>query len=314
MTSKYSDTEILYVNLSAEAEALRMRAEANENRLESLLAKVEPPQPAPRSLIPTPSGSLNPSAPAKEELSPPKRPPKPQILLQHSIDTNVNIKNRMEAAEKLNLEWQSYNDDREEFVIDLTKKYHINFNELRQANEEICRLESREMKNNLRIKNLEAENLKLVDEIAKAHDLEVKNQRLNALLNMEKEKSSTYEQDLNLLNMKIIKLETANEKLVRALRKDRRKTDVSAIKLENSIYELTNKIDRMSTSSSANYSPTKLSPRKRNKEILTSPMRTNERRSVENTEISCENCGRKWPVSEHHKLLDHLDKCEDNLI
>ena len=57
-------------------------------------------------------------------------------------------------------------------------------------------------------------------------------------------------------------------------------------------------------------------------------MRTNERRSVENTEIrsfnleiivfkiisSCENCGRKWPVSEHHKLLDHLDKCEDNLI
>ena len=29
---------------------------------------------------------------------------------------------------------------------------------------------------------------------------------------------------------------------------------------------------------------------------------------------SCENCGRKWPVSEHHKLLDHLDKCEDNLI
>ena len=140
------------------------------------------------------------------ELSPPKRPPKPQVLLQHSIDTNVNIKNRMEAAEKLNLEWQSYNDDREEFVIDLTKKYHINFNELRQANEEICRLESREMKNNLRIKNLEAENLKLVDEIAKAHDLEVKNQRLNALLNMEKEKSSTYEQDLNLLNMKIIKL------------------------------------------------------------------------------------------------------------
>ena len=66
MTSKYSDTEILYVNLSAEAEALRMRAEANENRLESLLAKVEPPQPAPRSLIPTPSGSLNPSAPPKE--------------------------------------------------------------------------------------------------------------------------------------------------------------------------------------------------------------------------------------------------------
>ena len=56
----------MYVNLSAEAEALRMRAEANENRLESLLAKVEPPQPAPRSLIPTPSGSLNPSAPAKE--------------------------------------------------------------------------------------------------------------------------------------------------------------------------------------------------------------------------------------------------------
>merc|ERR1711990_1165936 len=93
------------------------------------------------------------------------------------------------------------------------------------ANEEICRLESREMKNNLRIKNLEAENLKLVDEMAKAHDLEVKNQRLNALLNME-----------------IIKLETANEKLVRALRKDRRKTDVSAIKLENSIYELTNKL------------------------------------------------------------------------
>ena len=60
--------------------------------------------------------------------------------------------------------------------------------------------------NNLRIKNLEAENLTFVDQIGKAHDLEVKNQRLNALLNMEKEKTSTYEQDLNLLNMKIIKL------------------------------------------------------------------------------------------------------------
>ena len=41
----------------------------------------------------------------------------------------------------------------------------------------------------------------------------------------------------------------------------RRRTDVSAVKLENSIYELTNKIDRMSTTSSVNYSPTKLSPR-----------------------------------------------------
>ena len=34
--TKYSDTEVLYVNLSDEAEALRLRTEANDARIETL--------------------------------------------------------------------------------------------------------------------------------------------------------------------------------------------------------------------------------------------------------------------------------------
>ena len=58
--NKSTDEEVLYrnmyVNLSAEAEALKSRAEANESRLESLVKKVNP-MPPPRPSIPGPSGT-----------------------------------------------------------------------------------------------------------------------------------------------------------------------------------------------------------------------------------------------------------------
>ena len=114
--TKYSDTEVLYVNLSDEAEALRMRTEANDARIESLqqrLSEVElnPAQSQSSQLpLPQPRHRATSIASAPSKLSPPPRPPKPQL----SSET------RLRHVEQLNREWQVYNDERERHVAELS--------------------------------------------------------------------------------------------------------------------------------------------------------------------------------------------------
>ena len=57
-------------------------------------------------------------------------------------------------------------------------------------------------------------------------------------------------QDINILNNRIDKLENENSKLIRAIRKDRRRSDMAQLTLEHSIVELTDKLDELSSQGS----------------------------------------------------------------
>ena len=57
--TKYSDTEVLYVNLSDEAEALRMRTEANDKRIESLQQRLSEVELHPQQQQPQGNGRLS---------------------------------------------------------------------------------------------------------------------------------------------------------------------------------------------------------------------------------------------------------------
>ena len=50
-------------------------------------------------------------------MGPPKRPPNPVLASEKNT-----IAERLAAAEQLNLAWQKYNEEREIFVADLTRK------------------------------------------------------------------------------------------------------------------------------------------------------------------------------------------------
>jgi len=63
------------------------------------------------------------------------------------------------------------------------------------------------------------------------------------------------------------------------------------------------------------WSPRATSPSPRaspKKKLITplSPSIAKSRRSVDSHAISCENCGRSWPVSQHNLLLQHIDECD----
>jgi DNA polymerase III alpha subunit (gram-positive type) len=324
---KSSGEEVLYrnmyVNLSAEAEALKVRAEANESRLESILEKVKPPHPPPRpSVVPGPSGTA--SAPPSSEVSPqkPQRPPKPEILKsKHNKIIYPNIMTEVEKlrhVERLNQDWQEYNEQREAFVLDLTRRHHAATNELRAKNEEICRSQAAQMKSNLRIEQLEIENEKIKSELNEMSNSEQKLERISVLYTVTKNKNQDLENDLNFMNVKLAKLEAVNEKLLRTIRKDRRRTDISAIQIDRSISQLTEKIEKLSNSgsnetfASLQLSPVDRSPRKKTEKIVSCIKPSNKRQSIENTEISCENCGKRFPVTASHQLLAHLDYCEES--
>lgn len=326
--SKSTDEEVLYrnmyVNLSAEAEALKSRAEANESRLESLVKKVNP-VPPPRPSIPGPSGTA--TAPQSSEIElpqKPQRPPKPEImktknnrLVYPNIMSDIE---KLQHVEKLNQDWQRYNEQREAFVVDLTRRYHSATNELRAKNEEICRSEALKMKNSVKIQQLEIENTKMKAELNELKSCEQKLERISTLYAVTKNKNSDLENDLNCINIKLAKLEAINEKLLRSIRKDRRRsemiTSAEALQIDRSISQLTEKIDKLSNSGSSNtltslpFCPPERSPRK-TKEIISCVKSSSKRQSIENTEISCENCGKRFPITASHQLLAHLDYCED---
>jgi len=138
--------------------------------------------------IPTPRSRTTSNASAPSKLSPPPRPPKPVL-------NGKNLEKRLAQVEKLNRDWQVYNEEREAHVTELTRRYHELSNTLRQANEENCRLHSRALK----VDQLKQENSRLVDKHQQAVDL----------LEAEREKCASYEEDLNVLNHKIDKLGTA---------------------------------------------------------------------------------------------------------
>jgi len=237
--TKYSDTEVLYVNLSDEAEALRMRTEANDARIESLqqrLSEVElnPAQSQSSQLpLPQPRHRATSIASAPSKLSPPPRPPKPQL----SSET------RLRHVEQLNREWQVYNDERERHVAELSARYHETINALRQANEENCRMHSKAAQAD----QLREENQCLRDKLTRHED---EHERIEATVAMEREKNEQYEADINALNAHIDKIEREHAKMAKALKKDRRRSDMAQLSLEHSIGELTDKLDELSSTGS----------------------------------------------------------------
>ena len=178
---------------------------------------------------------------------------------------------KLQHVEKLNQDWQIYNEQREAFVVDLTRRYHSATNELRAKNEEICRSEALKMKNNVRIQQLEVENMKMKSELNELKTCEQKLERISTLYAVTKNKNSDLENDLNCINIKLAKLEAVNEKLLRSIRKDRyvstRKdtninflfcrrrsemiTSAEALQIDRSISQLTEKIDKLSNSGSS---------------------------------------------------------------
>lgn len=213
------------------------------------------------------------------------------------------MERKLEHVQTLNREWQVYNEKRELHVQDMTRKYHEMSNRLRQANEENCRLHSRS-------EQLKNENQSLVTEMTRLAKVDDQLERTKSLLELETEKCDQYEQDINILNNRIDKLENENSKLVRAIRKDRRRSDMAQLSLEHSIVELTDKLDELSSQGSIdNYQVDY-----RSDNFHTSPRKhlpTPTRRSIENTHISCETCGKTFPVADHQKLLRHIDVCEN---
>ncbi|CAG5086621.1 Oidioi.mRNA.OKI2018_I69.PAR.g11286.t1.cds [Oikopleura dioica] len=343
--------------LAKEADALRMRALANEERMASLKRKASEnfknvPTPAPRQSklsITDEDRTLEPTAPADSRTS----------FNDHANLTKEELIERLVQIENMNRDWVAYNDQREIFVQELTAKYHSTTNELSNA---VASIET--LKNNQ--KQLAEETQRKADvHLANARNEIKRKEELNEdllarlkeaqeQLKLEQKLLYNANQKNEKLEVEISNLETVNQNLNRFLEHDRsskwNQTAPEPTAIEEKMDKMSRKLDKItiqsgqntarSTSSNATDTSkvtTRRSKAKRAPPIPPLPNRakindrrslgvevyrpdtilkpldpksTKSRRSVDTTAISCENCGKKWPVSQHALLLKHLDECD----
>lgn len=334
----------MLASLAKEAEALRLRSAANEERMQSLQRKVsdfdisDRPVAAPRRSLLTLPGqpsedSLLPSAPVDSRAS-----------IDETNDSDESLADRLAKVEAMNRDWLAYNDQREIFVQEITSRHHETTNQLRQALEEVESLKKNQTiladearrKSDVHLSSARNE-IKRKEELN--DDLLARLKQTKEQLKLEQKLLYNATQKNEKLEIAITNLETMNKSLNKFL--DKKGSKPEAVIFEDSINKLSNKLDSISFRSgvSTNTFATDISKRKappvpplpklpdrmkikdrrslgmemyRPDAILRpmSPKTAKSRRSVDSTAISCENCGRKWPVSQHSELLKHLDECD----
>merc|ERR1711937_183123 len=254
----------LYESLSREAEALKSRPEATEERMENLQRKLSngsvdvPVAPPRRSLV-----SL------VDKTSESDQRPEPTAPELGDGPTYDELKERLEIVEKMNRDWVAYNENREIFVQQLTAQNHETTHQLRLAVEEIQKLqqnsgkffsdERKKMDQTLLDSRAEIEKLENLSET-----LREKVTNINTKYLSEVEKRREIESELSQVKGTLSHLESINEKLTKTIRKDRRKSDLNSARLEASISQLSKEVTKFSGSSVATsvVSSNQSSPRK----------------------------------------------------
>lgn len=349
---------VMIESLAKEADALRMRALANEERMASLKRRASEnfqpnmPTPAPRQSklsICSEDRTLEPTAPVDSRTS----------FGDHDNLTREELISRLAQIENMNRDWVAYNDQREVFVQELTAKHHSTANELSNAVAEIQSLrnnqkqlaEEAQQKADVHLANARNE-IKRKEELNE--DLLARLKETQEQLSLERKLLYNANQKNEKLEVEISNLETVNQNLNKFLEHDRtskwNNTAPEPTIFEEKIDKMSRKLDHITvkteqnsvrSSASSNATDTsKITRRSKPKKappipplpsrakihdrrslgvevyrpdtILKplDPKSTKSRRSVDTTAISCENCGKKWPVSQNAELLKHLDECD----